>query len=236
MTIELSRQLRFIPVYVALFFTVGVALPYWPAWLESRDMSPELIGVLLGIGPWVRAALNPIVGRLADRRAIAHRLVVLGALILTVSYVGMWFLGTSVLAIAGLVLVGAVGFGPLVPLTDSVVIRAEGVEYGRLRAWGSGAFIVASFAGGLVLDRHGADGILLALLACAGAAYFARDAGAGEPAQVLRWSPDGGLQVVYRAPRSTEGFVVAPLRCGGDMMTVTALTPAGDEQVAAALE
>ncbi len=73
------------------------------------------------------------------------------------------------------------------------------------------------------------------LLACGDAAYFARDAGGGEPAQVLRWHPDDGLQVVYRAPEATEGFVVAPLRCGGDHLTLTALTPAGDEQVSAPL-
>lgn len=73
------------------------------------------------------------------------------------------------------------------------------------------------------------------LLACGDAAYFTRDAGGGEPAQVLRWRADEGLRVVYRAPSAKDGFVVAPLRCGGTQLTLTALTPAGDEQVTAGL-
>ncbi len=73
------------------------------------------------------------------------------------------------------------------------------------------------------------------LLACGGAAFFSKDAGGGEPAQVLRWSPETGLDVVYEAAGATEGFITAPLRCGGDHLTLTALTSAGDEQVTAAL-
>lgn len=198
----IPASVRIVPVYVALFFTIGVALPYWPAWLESRGLSAELIGVLLGIGPWVRFAINPSVGRFADRRGIAHRLVVLGALILVLSYVGLWYLGTSVLAIAALVFVGAVGFGPLVPLADSVVIRAAGVDYGRLRAWGSGAFIAASFVGGVVLDGRGADAILLALLACAVTMALT---GLALPAPAPR-ALGGRDEVARRSAWETPGF------------------------------
>ena len=72
------------------------------------------------------------------------------------------------------------------------------------------------------------------LVECAGAAYFSRDpAREGDPAQVLRWRPDGTLAVVYEAPTGGEGFVTVPLRCGGDRLTLTALTESGDEQVTA---
>lgn len=74
------------------------------------------------------------------------------------------------------------------------------------------------------------------LVTCAGAAYFSRDPGReGDPAQVLRWTPDGRLAVVYEAPAAGEGFITVPLRCGDDTLTVTALTEGGDEQVSAAL-
>lgn len=160
-------SLRIIPTYAAIFFTIGIALPYWPTWLESRGLSPALIGILLGLGPWVRFAINPSVGRFADRRGIAHRLIALGGLILALGYLGLYVFGTSLVPIAALVLVGAVGFGPMVPLSDSVVLRTEGVDYGPLRAWGSGAFIVASLGGGVLLEGRGADAILFALLSCA---------------------------------------------------------------------
>jgi hypothetical protein len=73
------------------------------------------------------------------------------------------------------------------------------------------------------------------LVACGEAAYFTRDAGSGRPAQVLRWSVDGGLQVVYRAAKAEDGFIATPLRCGGDQLTITSLSTAGDEQVTAPL-
>lgn len=109
----------------------------------------------------------------------------------------------------------------------SVVPRADRVE---------AAHVYAATDDGL-LDLGGATSG--SLLACGAAAYFARDAGGGDPARVLRWSPDSGLDVVYQAPRGPkagqDGFIVAPLRCGDDRLTLTALTPAGDEQVTAGL-
>jgi hypothetical protein len=70
------------------------------------------------------------------------------------------------------------------------------------------------------------------LVSCGGAAYFARDPlGAGDHAALLRWSPADGLSTAYEA-RGRQGFLDPP-RCGGDAITVTALTSAGDEQVTA---
>jgi hypothetical protein len=72
------------------------------------------------------------------------------------------------------------------------------------------------------------------LVACHGAAYFARDPQRdGDPAQVLRWSDDGSLSVVYESPAGGPAFIAGPPRCGGDRLTVTALTAGGDEQVVA---
>lgn len=69
---------------------------------------------------------------------------------------------------------------------------------------------------------------------CAGAAYFVRDPQReGDPAALMRWSPDGGLAVVYESPGG-QAFLSEP-RCGGDTLTVTALAEDGDEQVSATL-
>lgn len=69
---------------------------------------------------------------------------------------------------------------------------------------------------------------------CADAAYFVRDPQRdGDPAALMRWSPDAGLAAVYQSPGG-QAFLSAP-RCGGDTMTVTALAEAGDEQVSATL-
>ncbi len=69
---------------------------------------------------------------------------------------------------------------------------------------------------------------------CDDAAYFVRDPlQRGASAALLRWSPEDGLAVVYESPKG-EAFLETP-RCGGDTMTVTALTSSGDEQVSADL-
>lgn len=73
------------------------------------------------------------------------------------------------------------------------------------------------------------------LTPCAGSAYFVRDPQRdGDPARLLRWSPDGALAVVYETKAGGRATLSTP-RCGGDTLTVTALTSKGDEQVSAPL-
>lgn len=116
----------------------------------------------------------------------------------------------------------------------------EGVLLSAGRVWGvapDARHIEASHYYASVGDAYydlgkGTSG---SLLACGDAAYFARDAQGGQPAQVFRWRSEDGLSVVYQAPKGGQGFVATPLRCGGDALTVTALTQGGDEQVTAGL-
>lgn len=67
---------------------------------------------------------------------------------------------------------------------------------------------------------------------CGDSAWFARDAARGEPAQLLRWTPDATLEVAYEAPGSGEGFL-SDVSCAGSVLTVTALGEGGDEVVSA---
>jgi len=72
------------------------------------------------------------------------------------------------------------------------------------------------------------------LVWCGGAAYFARDPQRdSDPAELMRWSPGDGLDVVYRS-KGRHAFL-SPPRCGGDTITVTAMAQSGDEQVTADL-
>lgn len=72
------------------------------------------------------------------------------------------------------------------------------------------------------------------LVWCAGAAWFVRDPQQeGDPAALMRWTATDGASVAYESPGG-RAFLSAP-RCGGDAITVTAMTSSGDEQVTAAL-
>jgi hypothetical protein len=74
------------------------------------------------------------------------------------------------------------------------------------------------------------------LVPCAGSAYFVRDPGSrSDPATLLRWSPgDATLSTVFASKGRGNAFL-SPPRCGGDHVTVTAYSSAGDQQVTAAV-
>jgi hypothetical protein len=70
------------------------------------------------------------------------------------------------------------------------------------------------------------------LVTCDGSAYFTRDPGSRtDPATLLRWSPDTTSLSVAFASRGTGNAFLAPPRCGGTHLTVTAYEQAGDQQV-----
>lgn len=150
---------------------MGIQLPYWPVWLKSRQMSPEQVGILLGVAVWARALLSPVVGRWADRSqrsaAIARALAVATAL----AYVAAYFAhGFGPLLAASLAL--GLAIAPFNPLVDGLAVSSAAagrIDYGRVRRWGSAAFVVASVAGGLWLDRRGGDVILWVLVGAAAA-------------------------------------------------------------------
>jgi MFS family permease len=58
---------RYLTLYAALYAGFGVLSPYLPSLLESRDLRPEAIALVLAAGSAVRLAAGPAAGRLADR-------------------------------------------------------------------------------------------------------------------------------------------------------------------------
>ncbi len=67
---------------------------------------------------------------------------------------------------------------------------------------------------------------------CGTSAYFTQQPQLdGDPARMLRWTPDDTLEIVYETPGS-PGFISEP-RCGGSRLTISAKSEGGDEQVSA---
>lgn len=71
------------------------------------------------------------------------------------------------------------------------------------------------------------------LLPCGDSLWFTRDAGAGHPAQLLRWTPDATLEIAFEG-ESGEGFVEAHC-AAGRTLTVAAYAEGGDALVSATL-
>ncbi|RYP85365.1 hypothetical protein EKO23_12850 [Nocardioides guangzhouensis] len=69
------------------------------------------------------------------------------------------------------------------------------------------------------------------LLWCGDSAYFVRDAQKDlDKARLMRWTPDGELQVVYESSGEGEAFLAAPA-CADGILTVRSFAEGGDEQV-----
>src|SRR2546423_4385218 len=57
---------RFIVLFSVLYLAFGVVSPFLPAFLESRGLAPEQIGLVLALGTAIRLLSGPAAGRIAD--------------------------------------------------------------------------------------------------------------------------------------------------------------------------
>jgi PPP family 3-phenylpropionic acid transporter len=161
---RLSIRLAF--AYVAVFLHVGVFLPFWPVFLGSRGMDPDRIGLLLGIGTWAYA-WAPWVGARTDRGDPRRWITGLGAAMVVILLA--FGLAADFVALLALSIALGLAFAPIVPLIDGLTLSAaeHGVDYGRVRLFGSLAFIVASVGGGLALEGRSAEVVLVTVQAIA---------------------------------------------------------------------
>ncbi len=154
----------------AVFLAYGVIVPYFPVWLHARGLTPVEISIVTAAPLFVRVLFTPAVLLLADRLQ-DYRGVVLAmawcaaALALGVSAVsGFW----------AILLVGVtflLAIGTCLPLVETIAVagvRSAGLDYGHMRLWGSITFIVANFAGGVLIEALGGGfGIWLIVFAAA---------------------------------------------------------------------
>ena len=158
-------------LYSAIFFHVGLYLPYFPLWLKARGLSATQISIILSLPLIVRVLTSGQITSYADRAGdranvmialyVATALATLAYLFVDVAGGGFW----PIFAVTALY---AVFFNPLVPVLDSLTlsgVRRFGVDYGRIRLWGSLVFILANLGGGLVLAGSDVEAVLFVLVA-----------------------------------------------------------------------
>lgn len=162
-----SVALRVSAFYASMFLVVGIMLPFWPLWLEAQGLSAVQIGILLAVGQWVKVGSNPVIARLSDRHGESRRALLLVSLGALASF-ALFLVAEGFLALLLVSVLSAICVAALFPLGDSFGARAailEGLDYGRMRLWGSLAFIAAAGASGWFLARHQPDLVLPLLLA-----------------------------------------------------------------------
>lgn len=147
--------------YAAIFAAPGVTLPFLPVFLEGRGVTAQTLGLVMGATQIARLVVTPLGGAAADafgdRRLAAAAFCLVGAI-----GFGAMLPQTGLTVLLAAVIVASVASGPLFPLADAValgVTARDGADFGRVRAAGSLAFLFTTLVGGLVLERVGAEAV-----------------------------------------------------------------------------
>ena len=167
-----SFPLRIALMFAAIFFMTGVSTPFLPVWLKSHGLTVAEIGLLTMIPQLIRSFSAPFVAFAADRR-LAHRELVI---VLTAVGLSAWLLlpRTSGFALALLAMSLVALSNTAAPLVETIAmtgVRKNGHDYGRMRLWGSAAFVAANLIGGWLASNYGTPAIIVLLTLGSGLAF-----------------------------------------------------------------
>jgi PPP family 3-phenylpropionic acid transporter len=144
--------------YAASFLIVGIQLPFWPVWLSGRGLDAQEIAILFAAAIWAKIIATPLIGGLADRLGWRRGIMVALAAMACIAYAALWP-AWGFWPLLWLNLVAGVAQSALMPLGDSITlaaVRGTGLDYGRIRVWGSISFIVAAVGSGVLLAGNSA--------------------------------------------------------------------------------
>lgn len=170
--------IRFSLYFIAFYFTLGVLLPFWPVWLLSKGLDAAQIGMIMAAVTAGRIITAPLIGGLADQFGRRRQILSLLALCTLLIFFGFGQVdGFGALLWLSLPFAMAwTGMGPLGENTAALGLKQRGLDYGRVRLWGSFAFIAGTLGMAQWLTPAGdgwihpviVAGLGLVLLACLG--------------------------------------------------------------------
>lgn len=154
-------------VFCAPMMVNGIALPFFPVWLETLSMSDFQIGIVLAVPMFVRVFTAPVAGVLADRIGERSIMLIWSGVLSLLTAIALFATGSFWPVLLLYTLQGAV-YSPYVPITEAIMlsgVRRWNFDYGKMRLWGSLAFIVATMTGGWLAGLYGGAMVLPAMVA-----------------------------------------------------------------------
>ena len=153
--------------FSALFVVAGTKLPYLPVWLDWRGLDNFEIAVVTAAPLFLRIIGGPLVAMAADWWGNRRQAIVLLA---SVALTGALALGLAMgfWSILVLTLLGALAAMGLMPLAETLAmsgVRRGGLDYGRMRLWGSISFVAIGFVAGAAIAAIGPGSVLWLLVA-----------------------------------------------------------------------
>lgn len=162
MTQERFVRFRLAGLGAAYFFASGAFMSYWSVWLNNRGISDVEIGTLYMARQMVSVAAVLGLGFLAHRIGNLRGLLIalsIGAVVM----MGAYQLSYTFLVLLLVGLVWGMVWSPLLALYDGLLVneaRARNIVYGRLRLWGSVAFIAGTLICGVAVKYQGPPWVL----------------------------------------------------------------------------
>lgn len=143
--------------YTGFFVVGGLMTPFFPVWLHQRGLTPEQIGVCLAFPLAARLLFMPLGSALADQAPNRRFAVIIFALLGLLFFIPATMVGGywPILVLTG---IATATLGLTMPAIDALAltgVRRFGLDYGRMRVWGSISFIVVSLAGGVIFGHFG---------------------------------------------------------------------------------
>jgi PPP family 3-phenylpropionic acid transporter len=142
--------------YICYFITLGVSVPFFPAYLRQLGLSGHQVSFLLAIAPALQLGVPLAWGWLADRTRrpdLILRVLCLFSFLasLPVIYV------RAMPALFTIYLVQQFFAVSILSLADSLAVEksCQGGHYGRIRAFGSSSFVATCLLAGWWLDLRG---------------------------------------------------------------------------------
>ena len=187
-------------LYLALYLHYGF-FAFIPLWLKKMGAEPGEIGILMAIPLILRLLTVAPFSAWAGKRGRVRDAIVVSAL-LSAALIALLLGQPGHAGRIAVVLAFSIMWDQLPVLTDAyavMAVRSHGLDFGRMRVWGSIAVVVSNIVGGWAFGLFGIEALplLCALLLLL-------------PAGVARLlPPDRGLAAVEEGPRGSWRDVIA---------------------------
>lgn len=152
--------------YAAVFWVAGIKTTYFPVWLDSRGFSASEIGLIASTPMVLRIVAAPAIAWVTDAFG-NHRRVMIGLAWSALAMTSLLLATYGFLQTLVIVILLSLASNSLVPHAEALAmagVKRAGHDYGRMRLWGSLTFVLAGFAAGLGIDRHGPEATVWLLL------------------------------------------------------------------------
>jgi MFS transporter, PPP family, 3-phenylpropionic acid transporter len=152
-----SVATRLSAYYGALFLIYGAHVPYFPVWLNGRSLSASEISFIVAAPFFLRLLVTPLLAVFADHRQ-NHRSMIVALSWTALCLVAVLSQMSGFWPVFLLAVPFAMATTSIMPLTETLAVsrvRADGLDYGRVRLWGSLTFVVMGLAGGFLVERFG---------------------------------------------------------------------------------